>query len=242
MESDLKSIGKLASIQRDLPVLDKEMNIVRAISYWANADLHKRNESAQTKNSTTTYSTHQNNISVNGVPITPLMGNDHNWILRQDINVLLVQFLEWLRVTGESRRIELLYRFLSKESNETSDLFGKIIDIAQRITHGERVTQEEMFFLAKNSPQLFYIFNIMRDETTGADEIERKRWRERRRRDRRHESRRNKDRRSESRKIGHIYRNYNQVSTFVPLNISNTQPINPGKQIRLASLKVLYNK
>ena len=111
-------------------------------------------------------------------------------LLRQEVNELLQQFSEWVRVTTESKRMELLYNLLLKDNHETSDLFGKIMDIARRIMRGEDVSPEEMRFLADQNPQLLFVVIIMRDDTTDSDGKERRRDRERRTKDRRSLARR----------------------------------------------------
>jgi len=136
----------------------------------------------------------QNNTARNDAPINqpaiqPVIVDDAA-VLKQEINHLLQQFSEWVRVSSESKRMELLYNLLLKESHQTSDLFGTIMDIARRLMRGEDVSLEEMRLLAEQNPQLFYAIVMLKEETPDADEKERRKERERRSKDRRSKARR----------------------------------------------------
>jgi len=122
-----------------------------------------------------------------------LSAADYIIAARYEGNEQLQQFAEWMRVAGETRRLEYLHDFLMKEGRETSDLFGKIMDIAQRIMRSEEVSLEEMRFLAEQSPQLLYVVVMLKHQINDFDGSERRRERERRQGDRRAKSRRRKE-------------------------------------------------
>ena len=130
----------------------------------------------------------QNNLQGNQLSIA-----DSIIAARYEGNEQLQQFAEWMRVAGETRRLEYLHDLLMKEGRETSDLFGKIMDIAQRIMRSEEVSLEEMRFLAEQSPQLLYIVVMLKHQVSDFDGIERRRENERRQGDRRAKARRRKE-------------------------------------------------
>ena len=112
---------------------------------------------------------------------------------RYEINKLLQQFTEWVRIESESRRMEILHRILMKERNETSDLFGKIMDIARRIMRSEPVSLEEMSLLAEQYPQLMFIVSLLKNDVVEEKGRDRRYEEDRRLGDRRRGSRRRKD-------------------------------------------------
>jgi len=136
----------------------------------------------------------QNNTAINdprtNQPAVQPAVIDDATALRQEINILLQQFSEWVRVASESKRMELLYTLLLKKSHESSDLFGTIMDIARRLMRGEDVSLEEMRLLAEQNPLLYFAVVVLKDETQETDESERRRERDRRSKDRRSRARR----------------------------------------------------
>lgn len=140
------------------------------------------------------------NVLVNELP-NNLSNNlpahtDPGMLIRNEINILLQQFSEWIRVATESKRMEFLYSILLRENHETSDLFGKIMDIARRIMNGDTVTLEEMQFLSEQNPQLLYVVIMLKEESANVEDKERRREKERRRKDRRSGARRRENLRS----------------------------------------------
>ena len=171
-------------------------------------------------------STPQVNVVVSDAPVNQLPANqlpaeDPAAALKQEINILLLQFSEWMRVSSESKRMELLYNILLKQNHETSDLFGKILDIARRIMSGDKVSLEEMRFLAEQNPQLFYAVIVMKDEATDVEGQERRRKRERR----------NKDRRLEPRRRDQNLRSYNSTTARVIERMNYSVPSDLAKSI-----------
>jgi len=151
----------------------------------------------------TTRATQPNNEVTSELPVIQPTNIDETVTIRQEINQLLQQFNEWMRVATESKRMEFLYNILLKESHETSDLFGKIMDIARRIMNGEEVSLEEMRFLSDQNPQLLYVVILLKDDITDVDERNRRRERDRRKTDRRSGPRR-RDYRARSQHISEI--------------------------------------
>jgi len=162
-------------------------------SYNTNTNIFARVIPASVSNETftnTTRTTLPNSSEVNDLPFNQITIVDESVTMRYEISELLQQFSEWMRVASEKRRMEFLYSILLKESHESSDLFGKIMDIASRIMRNGDVLPEEMRFLADYNPRLLYVVTILKDETSGSDEKERRRARDRRGKDRRAVSRR----------------------------------------------------
>jgi len=139
------------------------------------------------------YASQPDNVALNDSQVNQLNTVDNTIATRYEGNEQLQQFAEWMRVAGESRRLEYLHEFLVKEGRETSDLFGKIMDIAQRIMSSENVSLEEMRFLAEQSPQLLYVVVMLKHQFNDAGNGERRYARERRQGDRRAKARRRKE-------------------------------------------------
>ena len=160
-------------------------------AYNSNIITITRNSSATAGNASTTANSAQfNSALINEMPVNQPSFIDEATAMRYEISELLQQFSEWMRVAGEVRRMEFLYNILLKESHETSDLFGKIMDIARRIMRNEDVTLEEMRFLAEQNPRLLYFVLMLKEDTAQPSGTERRRDRERRKKDRRSMSRR----------------------------------------------------
>ena len=173
-----------------------------------------------------------NNTTVNDIPVNQIPVVDDARSVIHEINILLQQFHEWIRVANESRRMEFLYNILLRENHETSDLFGKIMDIARRIMNGDEVTLEEMRFLQEQNPQLLYVVIMLKDDAAEVDDNERRREKERRR----------KDRRSNSRRREYSMRNHNLSSTRVIESMKFTMPRVMDKRIhKLLKEKSLKN-
>jgi len=139
------------------------------------------------------YPSPPGSVALNDVPGNPFITVDNTFVTRYEGNEQLQQFVEWMRVAGESRRLEYLHELLMKEGRETSDLFGKIMDIAQRIMRSEEVSLDEMRFLAEQSPQLLYVVIMLKYQISDFDGRERRYDRERRQGDRRAKARRRKE-------------------------------------------------
>jgi len=132
-------------------------------------------------------------VAVNNLSGNQLINVDSIIAARYEGNEQLAQFAEWMRVAGETRRLEYLHELLMKEGRETSDLLGKIMDIAQRIMRSEEVSLDEMRFLAEQSPQLLYIVVMLKHQVGDFNGLERRQELERRQGDRRAKARRRKE-------------------------------------------------
>jgi len=177
----------------------------------------------------------QNNASIIDIPINPNNAIDDAQAIRYEINHLLQQFSEWMRVASETKRMELLYILLLKDSHETSDLFGMVMEIARRIMLGEEVSIEEMRFLSDQNPQLLFVVVMLKEQPSGDDEKERRRARERRR----------KDRRAEARKQAHNLRSHRPADTrgIESINLSRKNDLVKDKQPTIAqeTIKNIYD-
>jgi len=131
-----------------------------------------------------------NNAALNNMQANQQVNVDAVRTMVPELNILLQQFSEWVRVASESKRMEFLYNVLLRQSHESSEMFGTIMDIARRIMRGENVSLDEMRLLAEQNSQLFFAVIVMKEETPDEDEKERRRERERRGKDRRSKSRR----------------------------------------------------
>jgi len=152
-----------------------------------------------------TQSSFSDSTFINDILRTRFAGADDSVTIRREVNQLLQQYSEWLRVSTESKRLELFYSALSQENNETSDIFGKIMDIARRIMNGENVSNEEMRFLTDQNPQLVYVLVVLREEAKEVYSSDRRRDRERRQNDRRSGGcRRDRKARKDSQSHSHI--------------------------------------
>ena len=160
----------------------------------SNANTTVRVAPASANNQTTTYSTsaaQQNNAGINNLPVNQTAIANDVTAMRYEINEMLQQFSEWVRVSSESRRIEFLYNMILKERHGNSELFGKIMDIARRIMRNEDVSAEEMRFLAEYNPRLLYVVTMLKEDSPDTSyDKERRRARDRRGKDRRLGSRR----------------------------------------------------
>jgi|GEM_PF-4928622 len=175
-----------------------------------------------------------NTVAIN-TPVSQQASVDEAQVIRYEINHLLQQFSEWTRVATESKRMELLYNLLLKSNQETSDLFGMIMEIARRIMKGESVTVDDMRFVFNHNPQLLFVLVMFKDQSTSDDYKERRRVRERRR----------KDRRAEARKQAHNvqYNIATGIRSIESINVSAQSDWAKDKhsQIELAMVKKLYD-
>ena len=170
------------------------MQITNSYNSNSNITITPREAPAPVSNNTSATTTTQevpvNNPVVSELTNTQLANINAPDSMRYEVTELLQQFVEWIRVSTDSKRMEFLYNILLKENHETSDLFGKIMDIARRIMNGEEVTLEEMRFLQEQNPQLLYVVILLKEDSAEADGRERRRDRDRRGRDRRAGARR----------------------------------------------------
>ena len=89
----------------------------------------------------------------------------------RDRRVLLNQLIESMRLESEARRNELLSRLAQKDDEELPlDVYSKCLKIAMKIMRGEKVSVQEMQFLAQNAPELLFMALIMRVEDNDRDE------------------------------------------------------------------------
>jgi len=144
--------------------------------------------------STTTGTGNTQSLPLNNASVSNLSAQATNIgapeTMMYEINILMQQFSEWVRVASESKRMEFLYNISLKENHEKSDMFGTIMDIARRIMKGENVEIEEMCLLSDQNPQLFFVAIMLKDEVVDTSGQERRSDRDRRKKDRRSTSRR----------------------------------------------------
>ena len=86
--------------------------------------------------------------------------------------MVIDQMLEKMRAESVARRQEFLAKLAQKDEDDDKpyDVFGKCLDIARRIMRGEKVSAEDMRFLAQNSPELLFQALLLRQEKTDRDE------------------------------------------------------------------------
>ena len=84
---------------------------------------------------------------------------------------MLNQLLETMRAASEAIRMELLSKLLQKDDYKDSyDMLGKALDIARRIMRGEKVSIEEMRFLAQYFPELLFQALLLKQEDKEDDQ------------------------------------------------------------------------
>ena len=207
-------------------------------SYITNTRVSNGLEPVSANNETftnTTRATLPDSAALNDIPLNQPTFVDEHVTIKYEVNELLQQFYEWIRVSSESRRMETLYNVLFRESQGSSELFGKIMDIARRIMRNEDVSAEEIQFLMEHNPRLLYVVTVIKDESSGDDGKERRRARDRR----------GKDRRSASRRRDHFYTG-NQSSETAGIILSERKnpaiPHELAKQINSLLVKTSMKK
>ena len=81
---------------------------------------------------------------------------------------------EQMRVNAAASRLKLITSLLKAEEKEKKpyDVQSKCMDIAKRIMRGKKVSAEEMRFLLKNDPGLYFLAILFRSpENSDEDEI-----------------------------------------------------------------------
>ena len=84
--------------------------------------------------------------------------------------LMLSELAEKLRVETRTKRMELLALLMQRDDDEKPyDMLGKALDIARRIMRGERVSAEDMRFLALHFPDLLFMALLLRQEEMETD-------------------------------------------------------------------------
>jgi len=87
--------------------------------------------------------------------------------------VILNQLLERMRAESNAKRQEILTKLMqTEEDKKPYDVIGKCLEIARRIIRGEKVSAEEMRFLARYFPELLFQALLLREEHKDRDEDE----------------------------------------------------------------------
>ena len=90
----------------------------------------------------------------------------------EERKIILNQMLERLRAESEAKRQDLLTELMrSDEDEKPYDVFGKCLNIARKIMRGERVSAEEMQFLARYFPELLFQALLLRDDKPDRDKV-----------------------------------------------------------------------
>jgi len=85
----------------------------------------------------------------------------------------LAHIAETLRAESAEQRQRLMGLWMQKDEDEKPyDVLGKCLDIARRIMRGERVSAEDMRFLAQHYPQLLFQALLLRKEEEDQEECE----------------------------------------------------------------------
>ena len=176
------------------------------------------------------YASALENAAPENLPGQLMANTDIAVAARYEINQLLQQFIEWMRTATESRRMRFLYELLLKESRETSDFFGKIMDIARRVMRSEMVSLEEMRLLAEQYPQLLFVVALLKHD--GSDGSDRRQKRDRRQGDRRAGARRRDD----------GSRNRNQYHTRAGDNAKYAMPLDLASNIHSHKIQISIKK
>ena len=77
---------------------------------------------------------------------------------------MLNQLAQKLRIESRAKRLELFKELMRKDDElDEYEAYGKAMDIARRIMRGERVSIEEMRFLAQHFPELLFQAMLLRN-------------------------------------------------------------------------------
>ena len=83
----------------------------------------------------------------------------------EERKIILNQMLEKLRAESSTKQQALLSKLIQSDEDEKPyDIYSKCLEIAKKIMRGERVSAEEMRFLARYFPELLFQALLLRDD------------------------------------------------------------------------------
>ena len=114
------------------------------------------------------------NVFLGYLPNTKATFTDQARVQSEERKLMLNHLMERLRADSEAKQHELLGKIMQSDKDEKPyDVFGKCLEIARRIMRGEKVSADEMRFLARYFPELLFQALLLRQEDKDTDEGDR---------------------------------------------------------------------